>query len=375
MRVGVVCPIPFGAAGIFGGGTRYPQEFARAMRRSADCEMVTFGPEKSDFEDAYGLRYRVARDVRRGGQTADPLSPTVVRMLADYDVVHFFVNNKIAVIGALYARLRGGPGSFMTSLGGGGAAGMGRFHTHRVFDGFPLISEYTKATLPWIGARPTAVVFGGGDAAGFPDLGTVSTSRRSDRVVCIGRISAHKGIEVLLDALPTGAELIVCGENLDGQYARHLRDLAKGKRVEFLSPGTDAEVSELYASATVAVLPSVVEDFRGVRHKHPELLGLVLLEAMWHSTPVVGSRVGGVPEIVTDGEDGLLVDPGRPDLWRTALTELLEDSTLAGRLGAAGRRSVEQRFTWREVTRQTLAFYRTTMPERRKRRHTIMAAR
>ncbi len=333
MKVGIVCPIPFGAGGIFGGGTRYPQEFARAMRRWADCELVTFAAEKADFEDEHGLRYRVAQDLRRDRQTADPLSPAVVAMLADYDVVHFFVNNKIAVIGALYARLRGA-GAFLTAVGGGGAAGMGRFHTHRVFNGFPLISEYTKVTLPWAESRPSVVIYGGGDAAGFPTTLPDTISRRPDRILCVGRISAHKGIEVLIEALPPGAELLVCGEILDAEYTAHLRRLSKGRRVEFLPPATDAEISELYASATVSVLPSVMKDFRGICHPHPELLGLVLLEAMWHSTPVVASNVGGIPEIVSEGENGLLVEPGRPDLWQRALSQLLEDSTLHGRSGA-----------------------------------------
>lgn len=363
MRVGVVCPIPFGSDGIFGGGTRYPQEFARAMRRSTDCELVTFGTKEADFEDEYGLRYRVVRDLRRGGQTADPISPAVLRVLADYDVVHFFVNNKIAVIGALYARLRGA-GVFLTSLGGGGAAGMGRFNTHRVFHGFPLISEYTKMTVPWIETRPTVIIYGGGDAAGFRNTHREANRRRSDRILCVGRISAHKGIEVLIEALPSGAELIVCGEVLDDAYASHLREVAKGRRVEFMPPASDADVSDLYASATISVLPSVVKDFRGTRHEHPELLGLVLLEAMWHSTPVVASRVGGVHEIVSHGANGMLVDPGRPDLWRNALTQLLEDSTLARRMGDAGRRAVEEHFTWHRVTSQTLDFYRATISKR-----------
>ncbi len=129
-------------------------------------------------------------------------------------------------------------------------------------------------------------------------------------------------------------------------------------------------LSDLYASATVSVLPSVLRDFRGISHEHPELLGLVLLEAMWHSTPVVASNVGGVPEIVSDGKTGLLVDPGRPDLWRNALLKLLEDPTLACRMGGAGRRTVEERFTWHEVTRNTIDFYRSALSARTMTRRT-----
>jgi glycosyltransferase involved in cell wall biosynthesis len=245
---------------------------------------------------------------------------------------------------------------------------MGRFHTHHVFHGFPVISEYTMQTMPWMESRPNVVIYGGGDAAGFRRSIPAAAGRRTDRVVYVGRIMPHKGIDVLIQALPPGAELIVCGEILDAEYATHLRTLAKGQRVEFVPPATDAEVGELYASATASVLPSVVKDFRGVRHEHPELLGLVLLEAMWHSTPVVASKVGGIPEIVSEGKNGLLVDPGRPDLWRSALSQLLEDSTVARRMGEAGRCAVEKRFNWDAVTRQTFEFYRANRSGLRNRR-------
>ncbi len=344
------------------------------MHRWSDCEFVTFGRDAQAFRDEHGLRYRVVRDLRRHGHATDPLSPEVLRLLADYDSVHFFVHNKIALIGALYARMRGAR-CFMTPLGGGGRAGMGKLGTYRAFDGFPMISDYTEVVYPWVSFRPTTVMYGGGDAAGF-GAGEVSTvSRRSDRVVCVGRISAHKGIDVLIEALPAGAELVVCGENLDREYAFHLRALAKGKRVEFLAPGSDAEVSELYASATVSVLPSVVTDFRGRRHEHPELLGLVLLEAMWHSTPVIGSKIGAISEVIADGVNGLLVEPGQPALWRDAIIRLLSDPPRAAGMGREGRRMVEERFTWDHVTGRALAFYQALGAERPARRRALRAPR
>jgi glycosyltransferase involved in cell wall biosynthesis len=218
-----------------------------------------------------------------------------------------------------------------------------------------VISEYSKVECPWVNRRPSKVIYGGGNAAGFGDLPI--RTRQENRITCVGRISAHKGVDVLIRALPAGAELVVCGQILDQEYANHLRGLAKGKRVEFVPPADDEVVSELYGSSAVVVLNSVHVDFRGTHHRHPELLGLVLLEAMAHGTPVVGARVGAVPEIVEHGVNGFLVSPGDEGELRAALSQLLEDAALRSRMGAAGRRMVEHRFTWAAVAGHLQDFY------------------
>lgn len=73
---------------------------------------------------------------------------------------------------------------------------------------------------------------------------------------------------------------------------------------------------------------------------------MALVEAMACGTPVVGSAVGGIPYVVDDGENGLLVPPGDPVALATACAGLLSDGVLADRMGAAGRRAAEQRYAW-----------------------------
>ena len=106
------------------------------------------------------------------------------------------------------------------------------------------------------------------------------------------------------------------------------------------------EVIQLYSHAAVFACPSVYEPF-----------GLINLEAMACGTPVVASAVGGILEVVEDGRTGLLVPPGNADALATALRRVLDDRDLAARLGQAGRRRVEERFSWASVAERTAGVY------------------
>jgi starch synthase len=108
----------------------------------------------------------------------------------------------------------------------------------------------------------------------------------------------------------------------------------------------------------VFALPSVDVTCYGRRVAIPELLGLAVIEAMASGTPVVASRVGGVPEVVTDGVTGFLVDPGDVAMLHDRLATLLADRGLARRMGEAGRDAVVERFTWRACARRCLSTYR-----------------
>jgi starch synthase len=116
------------------------------------------------------------------------------------------------------------------------------------------------------------------------------------------------------------------------------------------------ELVHLLSGATVFVCPSVYEPF-----------GLVNLEAMACETAVVASRVGGIPEIVVDGETGYLVDwdESDPGAFAAALAarieELLADPLAAARMGAAGRARVLERFTWPAIADRTVALYRSLL--------------
>jgi glycosyltransferase involved in cell wall biosynthesis len=108
-----------------------------------------------------------------------------------------------------------------------------------------------------------------------------------------------------------------------------------------------------YHLAAAAALPSRIEG-----------LSQALLEAMAFGLPVAASRAGGNPDLITDGETGLLVEPLEPRAWTQALERLLGDEALARRLGGAGRRLVRNEFTVARTAERTEKVYRDAMARR-----------
>ena len=178
-----------------------------------------------------------------------------------------------------------------------------------------------------MGAVPAAVA-GARRALGLRD---------SERVILsVGRLSREKGQAYLIRALPAlrgRARLVFVG---DGPDRSSLENLARALGVQrsVVFAGMTANVSPFYAMANVFVLPSLSEGSPNA-----------LLEAMACGLPVVATRVGGVPEIATDGATALLVPPKDPLSLARAIDRLLNDVDLGATLGASARRAVLNRHT------------------------------
>ena len=129
--------------------------------------------------------------------------------------------------------------------------------------------------------------------------------------------------------------------------------------VRFLGPVSEEDLPGLYRSAAVLAMPSVDRTCYGRPVPVSELLGLTALEAMASGTPVVASRIGGLAEVVVDGETGFLVEPGDLAALHDRLALLVSDRRLAARLGANARDLVVRRFTWRACAERCLAAYLT----------------
>jgi glycosyltransferase involved in cell wall biosynthesis len=142
----------------------------------------------------------------------------------------------------------------------------------------------------------------------------------------------------------------------DGPARRRLENLAEtvGLRGRIVFAGERRDVADLLPAFDLFVQPSLWEGF-----------GLTVLEAMAAARPVVASRVGGVPEIVREGREGLLVPPGDPGALAAAILEVLRGSDLATRLGRAGRERVETAFAIDGLVRDTVALYRDLLGIRR----------
>jgi len=171
-------------------------------------------------------------------------------------------------------------------------------------------------------------------------------------VLFVGRITDQKGIFHLLEAarkLPPHVQVVVCASAPDTPEieARLKRAVAEHPNVLWIAEMVPLdEVVQLYSHAAVFACPSVYEPF-----------GIINLEAMACETPVVASAVGGILEVVEDGRTGLLVPPASPDDLAAAIRRVLDDRELARAFGQAGRRRVEERFSWASVAERTEQVY------------------
>lgn len=176
---------------------------------------------------------------------------------------------------------------------------------------------------------------------------------RTPTLLFVGRLDPIKGIELLLESVArmrTPARLIVVGgdpagdpevERLRGQAAA----LGIGARVAFPGAVPQRELPRYYRAADALVVTSRYESF-----------GLAAVEALACGTPVVAARVGGLPSIVRDGENGLLVRWRSPEAFAERLDELLGDDALRARLADQARSSVEH-FAWQRIGDEVRAMY------------------
>jgi glycosyltransferase involved in cell wall biosynthesis len=168
---------------------------------------------------------------------------------------------------------------------------------------------------------------------------------------------ALKGLVHLLEALAKlrterPVRLTVVGTARPGGPAETALDrLALRDAVRFTGPVPEAELVDLLQRASVVAIPSLYEGF-----------SLPAIEAMACATPLIASRGGALPEVV--GDCGVLVEPGNPSDLAGALGRLLEDEPRRTALGAAGRRRVQERFTWRAMAAATAAVYADVVEQR-----------
>ncbi|BFU44337.1 glycogen synthase [Krasilnikovia sp. MM14-A1004] len=238
------------------------------------------------------------------------------------------------------------------------------------------------AAYPAVDPDRIRVVYNGIDTEQYkPDRGTDVVERLGidparPSVVFVGRITRQKGLPYLMRAcrdLPPQAQIVLLAGAPDTpEIAAEVEELAAELRaardprgviwVQEMLP--KHEVVQVLTHGTVFVCPSVYEP-----------MGIVNLEAMACETAVVATATGGIPEVVADGETGLLVpiaqstdgtgtpiDPDRfvADL-AAALTTLLDDPDRARRMGLAGRRRAVETFSWASIAEDTMRVYRSVL--------------
>ena len=194
---------------------------------------------------------------------------------------------------------------------------------------------------------------------GFCDL-EAAFPAGAPTILTVSRLMKRKGIDRVIEAMPAilgrmpGARYVVVGDGGDGERLRGIVSRSPARSsISLLGPLTGDKKFECYSRCDVFALPAREDGF-----------GMVIPEANAFGKPVVGGRSGGIPEAVTHGENGLLVDPGNTDEVAAAITRLLEDPAEARRLGANGRRRVENEFTWKASAAALLSVVRDALEER-----------
>ena len=225
-------------------------------------------------------------------------------------------------------------------------------------DAVTAISRHTGQTLTDLsGVEPAIIPYGidmAPKSADAPDRTT-----ELFEALTVGRLIERKGQAVLVKAMAQIAarrddvHLTIVGEGQERPRLESLIDrLGLGHCVRLAGRVSDEELEQAYARCDLFVLPAIVDSAGDT-----EGLGMVLLEAMRYEKPVIASDIGGITDIVTDAETGLLVPPSDVDALANAIERLLDDRDLAERLGRQGRQINARRFAWDQIVAAYLHLY------------------
>lgn len=219
-------------------------------------------------------------------------------------------------------------------------------------------SPHTGTFIPSALQGKTHVLLGGAEAsesirASFPEM-------VRGPILFVGRLVERKGGDDLIraflivsESIP-GSKLVFVG---DGPERERLIELVKrlnlGNDVEFRGALTGQSLHDAYEESSVVVLPSkhVEED------SQIEGLGLTLIEGSMHGKPLVGTRHGGIPDVIEDGVNGFLVPENNPTMLAEAILRIVSNEELARRLGGSALEIARKRFNWGAATDRLLESY------------------
>lgn len=184
-------------------------------------------------------------------------------------------------------------------------------------------------------------------------------------ILAIGNFIPRKGFEYLIEAVNiivnqmriTHIKIGIGGRGpLRNRYENIIKKYSLGNYVIFIGHIDDEDLPSFYSTSDIFVLPSII-DARG----DTEGLGVVLLEANACQIPVIGSRVGGIPDIIKDGINGLLALPKNPRDLAEKIMKLAVNKKLREQMGKNGRCIVSKNFNWEVITKMVVNIYDSTV--------------
>ena len=210
-------------------------------------------------------------------------------------------------------------------------------------------SSFTKNLISQLTSKPITII-----PYGITVEPKAPKKRQPDsvpRLLFVGRLDERKGLRYLLEALPLilakqPVRLRVVGEGiLEKELKKQCNDLRLDPVVDFLGFVTKEELADEYASCDIFVLSAIV-DSKG----DTEGLGIVIIEALAHSKPVVASDVGGISDVIVDGTTGILVPEKDPQSLANSILTLLADPKRSDEMGRKGLENIQCRFNWNRIT-------------------------
>ena len=358
MKVVHITPTYFDDSSLIGGGERYVTELALWMSRVADTTLVSFSKERKSYRrDSLKVEvYPVKHFIH--GNPVNPLSFRYLGSILQADVVHVHhVHTLVSDTACIFASLFG-KRAFVTDYGGGGSLTLSK--RLPVFEGYQNAIAYSRfglVLLPPELKRKAVLIKGGIDTERFCANGT---QQREKKILYVGRILPHKGIDYLIEGFRLLARsdyaLRIVGRVYSEEYYEYLKRLSSGLNVEFVHDADDERLIREYRTALVTVLPSVHTSYNGSHTRVPELMGFTLLESQACGTPVICTDAGAMSEFVSKGETGFVVASNSGEALAEALEKVIGSSLNHSEDESRFRRWVEP-LSWAKVVDAHLETY------------------
>lgn len=342
-----------------GGGQKYAYRLAKSIiRLGHNVDYVSIIPEGYDAKSREFIRLKA-------GTIHSQVFRSLGKVLKNYDIVHLHIASELlgCCIGYSLRKLLKGDFKFIVQIHSAAVHRVPRSHCElfsifscKFADLIISVSKFSQQNISKSYGIPKSKIRVAYAGVEEPFLKAEIKNRVEavPTLLFVGRLGGpreQKGADILLRALPSvlteqNVKLKMVGPGKVGPYLSLANKLNVGKNVEFIGFVSDSKLLEHYLTSDIFVLPSRRESF-----------GLVLAEAMATGLPVVSTRVGAIPEVVEDGETGILVPPNNPEKFAEAVNSLLNNPKKMKLMGLRGRERVRKYFTWEKVAKRMLGYY------------------
>lgn len=365
---------------VYGGAGVHLRYLVQELRKMIDVEIRSFGDQDIEEEG-----YRVRGYTSLGKLKGDPkvskaldtlgIDLSIVNDVIDSDIVH--THTWYAAFAGFLSKLLYGNKFVLTShsleplrpwkeeqLGAGyhlssWVEKLGIEQADRVVAVSKMMKDDILKYFD-VDEQKIKVIYNGIDTTKWKETLTDYTLKEygidEEYVLFVGRTTKQKGMIYLIEAAKKiDAKVVFCTSapdtpEIEQMITEKMKETTNTLWINKLLK--EEQYIELYSNASVFACPSIYEPF-----------GIINLEAMACKTPVVASKVGGIKEVVVDGETGFFVEPKKPDELSEKINVLLNDKDMAQRFGENGRKRVEELFDWKIIAKQTKKMYEELLSE------------